>query len=47
MNQVDNVIKSKKCIEEYNIIRVIATLLVVIGHAGYISPMTNWGGNVR
>ena len=36
--------KTKKYIEEYNIIRVLATLLVVIGHAGYISPMTNWGG---
>ena len=31
-------------IEEYNIIRVIATILVVIGHAGYISPMTEYGG---
>lgn len=36
--------KTKKYIEEYDIIRVVATLLVVIGHAGYISPMTNWGG---
>lgn len=36
--------KKKTCIEEYNIIRVVATLLVVIGHAGYISPMTKWGG---
>ena len=29
---------------EYDIIRVIATVLVVIGHAGYISPMTEYGG---
>lgn len=36
--------KTKYYIEEYNIIRVVATLLVVIGHAGYISPMTEYGG---
>ena len=36
--------KTKQYIEEYNIIRVVATLLVVIGHAGYISPMTEYGG---
>lgn len=36
--------KTKKYIEEYNIIRVVATILVVIGHAGYISPMTEYGG---
>lgn len=36
--------KTKQYIEEYNIIRAVATLLVVIGHAGYISPMTEYGG---
>lgn len=44
INQEDRIMKQKTYIVEYNIIRVIATLLVVIGHAGYISPMTKWGG---
>lgn len=35
---------NKEIVEEYNIIRVFATLLVVIGHSGYISPMTKYGG---
>lgn len=35
---------NKEIVEEYNIIRVFATLLVVIGHSGYISPMTEYGG---
>lgn len=34
----------RKYYEEYNIIRVIATLLVVIGHSGYISMLTEYGG---
>lgn len=34
----------KESIEEYNTIRVFATILVVIGHAGYISPQTDFGG---
>ena len=35
---------SRKYYEEYNIIRVIATLLVVIGHSGYVTMMTEYGG---
>ena len=36
--------KSNNRIIEYDIIRVIATILVVIGHAGYLSMVTSYGG---
>ena len=36
----------KKQIEEYNSIRVLATILVVIGHSAYTTMMTNYGGIV-
>ena len=40
----DNKVKNNKIINEYNIIRVIAVLLVVIGHCTYYRIMTNYGG---
>ena len=35
---------NRKNIEEYDFIRVIATLFVVIGHTGYLSMETKYGG---
>lgn len=35
---------NKKIIKEYSFIRVVATVLVVIGHAGYLSMETKYGG---
>jgi fucose 4-O-acetylase-like acetyltransferase len=41
MNEVTN---RKECILVYDIVRVMATILVVLGHSGYISISTNYGG---
>lgn len=34
----------KEIIEEYDITRIIATFLVIIGHCGYYTILTNYGG---
>lgn len=34
----------KRIIPEYDVLRVLTTALVIIGHATYFTVMTKWGG---
>ncbi len=44
LERIDKTDQARKRVTEYDILRVIATLLVVLGHATYLSHVSAYGG---